>query len=205
MDVLNEKSKKRKRITVVLILLAIVFVLPIVWLGASYGARLSKIREIEQYYLSDPERFGEISAYFKELYSEGLFRARLAGGRLCLEYRDGNRNISSDERDVSEERAWLALTELREKDSSDSAYPVFSWVWAFYDGEGDLLLYLCAHSEPIKGRDVMIERDIKKSYLVYIDEDYKGTDSWLGIDTYGVTEKPFSDRWYFWDESDYSG
>ena len=204
MEDLKEKSKRRKRITVVLVILAVAVVLPIVWLGASYGARVSKIFEIKQYYLSDPERFGEISAYFKELYSEGLFRARLAGGRLCLEYRDGNENISSDERDVSEEYAWLALTELREKHSSDNSYPIFSWVRAFYDSEGDMLLYLCARSEPIEGRNVMIERDLKKSYLVYIEEDYNGTDSWLGIDTYGVTEKPFSDCWYFWVESDYS-
>lgn len=56
----------------------------------------------------------------------------------------------------------------------------------------------------IGGRDAAVEPDMTKAYLVYIDEDYSGTDSWLGIDTYGVKEKPFSDRWYFWIESDYS-
>lgn len=204
MEGLKEKSKTRKRITVILITLAVIFILTIGWFCASYGMRLSRIREIEQCYFSDPERFAEISEYFKALYSADLFRARLADGRLYPEYREGNGDISSDEWDASESRAWLALTELREKYPSDSSYPIFSWAWAFYDGEGDMLLYLCAYSEPIGGRDVTVEPDMTKAYLVYIDEGYNGTDSWLGIDTYGVKEKPFSDRWYFWIESDYS-
>lgn len=199
-------KKPKKRMTVILITLLVIFVLPIGWLFVSCGMRASRIGKIEGYYFSDSERFAEISEYFKALYSADLFRARLADGRLCLEYKDGSGNISSDERDVSQARVWLALAELRQKYSSDSPcpYPIFSRIWAFYDGKGDMLLYLCAYSEPIGGRDVMVEPDMTNAYLVYIDESYSGTDSWLGIDTYGVKEKPFSDRWYFWDESDYS-
>lgn len=202
---MDSSEKKRKWETVVWIALAVAFVFPIVSLGASYAARRLEIRKIEQYYLSDPERFDEISAYFKALYSEGLFRARLADGRLCLEYRDGEWNISSDERNASEERVWLTLAELREKYQPNSPYPIFSLVRAYYDGEGNLLLYLLARSEPIEGRDATVEHDITNAYLVYIDEDYGGTHSALGIDTYGVTAKPFADRWYSWEEWGYSG
>lgn len=192
---------KHKLITVIILLISLLFCL-IIWLIVSYCTRYSFV---EDCYFSNKEKFSDISMNFKELYSDNLCNAKLDGdsGKLGLHYKfskDNNEFIYSSEiNDCSGKSFVDALNQLQEQYEVNSEYPVFSSVDAYYDNDGNMLLYMQVFKKDIEKKQ--IEKEIVCYYLVYIDEGYHGNDSSIGIDKFGVTRNPFTDNWCVWSET----
>ena len=142
---------------------------------------------------------------FKELYSDNLCNAKLDGDseKLELHYKfskDNNEFIYSTEiNDCSGKSFVDALNQLQEQYEVNSEYPVFSSVDAYYDNDGNMLLYMQVFKKDIEKK--ANEKEIVCYYLVYIDEGYRGNDSSIGIDKFGVTRNPFTDNWCVWSET----
>ncbi len=192
---------KHKLITVIILLISLLFCL-IIWLIVSYCTRYSFV---EDCYFSNKEKFSDISMNFKELYSDNLCNAKLDGdsGKLELHYKfskDNNEFIYSAEINDCSGKSFLdALNQLQEQYEVNSEYPVFSSVDAYYDNDGNMLLYMQVFKKDIEKK--ANEKEIVCYYLVYIDEGYRGNDSSIGIDKFGVTRNPFTDNWCVWSET----
>ncbi|MDE7400180.1 MAG: hypothetical protein K2N06_11720 [Oscillospiraceae bacterium] len=80
--------------------------------------------------------------------------------------------------------------------------PFFSYIEAYYDEDGDMLLVMNAYLESLKFN----EDRAFNIYLVYADENYTGKPSSINIDRSGKVEKePFADKWRTWYKEGYSG
>lgn len=201
---------KRKIKIVIIIVLVLVLLIPIIWLGVSFAKDKSKYRMVENYYYSNTESFNEISSYFKNLYSEGLYRVQFPYtgdfNKIAL-YQDDNDDrttTTSSEKNVYDENFVSVLANLRNKYQANSEYPIFSNVRAYFDKDGDMQLIINAYSEPLKTKGDINTPDTRNIYLVYCDEGYDGECSFIGI---GSSDdiKPFSDRWCTWSAHDYLG
>lgn len=190
-----------KLITVIILLILFSFCL-IIWLIVTYCTRYSFV---EDYYFSNKEKFGDISTNFKELYSDNLCNAKLDGDseKLELHYKfskDNNDFIYSTEINDSSGKSFVdALNQLQEQYKANSEYPVFSYVDAYYDNDGNMLLYMQVFKKDIETK--ANEKEIVCYYLVYIDEGYHGNGSSIGIDKFGVTRNSFADNWSVWSET----
>ena len=197
-------SKTTIRRTIIItssIALIMAVLAPIVWMRVSIAAERSKYRRLEKYYYSDKDSFNAISSYFKGLYSEGLSSAEFSlsdADKVRMIFHDSDGKwLSSTEKDVSGEEFTSLLEGLRQKYEPKSEGSDFTSVYAYYDKEGDMLLIIPAYSEEIKKDTDELHTPYRmKYYLVYYDEEYSGTRSFLGIDKWGApNEKPFADRW----------
>ena len=186
-------KKLVRNIIIAVVALACVLV-PTILIFISYNADYNFTKNC---YFSNQNTFDEMSQYFKSLYIEGLSRAKFNGntGEISL-YNNSETEISNDELKV-------VLNNLREQYQTDSYFPPFSFVDAYYDSEGDMLLYMRAKVRHTNG-DGLNSPDLFISYLVYIDEGYSGKKAPLKISDY-KDAKPFSGNWCYWSESGYSG
>ena len=170
-----------------------------VWLIVSYCTRYSFV---EDCYFLNKEKFSNISMSFKEMYINNLYNAELDGNskKLKLHYRDSKDDndtiYSTVINDCSGKSYVDDLNQLREQYQVNSKYPVFTSIDAYYDRDGNMLLYMQMFKEDIKNKSN--EKEIVCYYLVYIDEGYHGNGSPLGIDKFGVNRNPFEDNWCVW-------
>lgn len=192
---------KHKLITVIILLISLLFCL-IIWLIVSYCTRYSFVKD---YYFSNKEKFSDISMNFKELYSDNLCKAKLDGDseKLELHYKFSKDNnefaYSTEIKDCSGKSFVDALNQLQEEYEENSEYPVFSSADAYYDNDGNMLLYMQVLKKDVEKK--ANEKEIVCYYLVYIDEEYHGNASSIGIDKFGVTRNPFTDNWCVWSET----
>lgn len=162
----------------------------------------------ENCYYSNDEELNQICSSFKEMYSDGLRQAELKGdtGELELSYRTEERGLYSETIDFSDTYCTDILNNLRQQYQPQSDYPVFSAIRAFYDDNGDMLLFVQAKKRALKKKSNDMESpDIRCYYLVYIDEGYSGHGSSLGIDNFEITSVPFADNWHTWSKDLYLG
>lgn len=187
-------KKQVRNIIIAIVILACVLV-PAILLFNSYNADYNFTKDC---YFSNQKTFDEMSQYFKSLYNEGLSCAKFNGntGEISL-YNDTETESSSND------ELKAVLNDLQKQYQNDSKYPPFSFVDAYYDSEGDMLLYMRAKVKKTNG-DGLNSPDLFICYLVYIDEDYSGKKAPLRISEY-KDAKPFSGNWCYWSESSYSG
>lgn len=188
---------KHKRIMIIAIVLLILIMCPIVFYCTRYDF-------IKRYYFANKEKFNDISDSFKEMYSYGLYRAELDGdnGELELSYRltdDNNETVYSEEiTDCSGKSCLNALNQLREQYNGNNS-SAFSYVRADYDDGGNMLLSISVKSKNIIENG---EAKIFCYYIVYVDEDYNGSGSDLGIDRFGVSRDTlFAGNWGYWSKT----
>ena len=187
-------NKKQSRIIVIAIVALACVLVPAILLFNSYNADYNFTKSC---YFSNQKTLDNLSQYFKSLYIEGLSRAKFNGntGEISL-YNNSETEISNDELKV-------VLNNLREQYQTDSYFPPFSFVDAYYDSEGDMLLYMRAKVKHTNG-DGLNSPDLFICYLVYIDEDYSGKKAPLRISDY-KDARPVSGNWCYLSESGYSG
>lgn len=186
--------KKYIIIAVVLIVLAGVILFPV--LRQAYNNS-----KVKNYYKNNKETFQLFVDEFKKLYSNGIKSISYTDEYgFILKSEDKQDKIESD----SEKCRTVAdgLKELKDKYQQNSDLPVFTYVAACFDDNGNMLLYLSVKgSEPFKKSN---DPDEYRScyYLIYIDDDYRDSGSPFAIDSFisesGVREKPFEDNWYIW-------
>ncbi len=190
----KRKLKKYIIIAVVLIVLVGVILFPV--LRQAYNNS-----KVKNYYKNNKETFQLFVDEFKKLYSNGIKSISYTDEYgFILKSEDKQDKIESD----SEKCRTVAdgLKELKDKYQQNSDLPVFTYVAACFDDNGNMLLYLSVKgSEPFKKSN---DPDEYRScyYLIYIDDDYRGSGSPFAIDSFisesGVREKPFEDNWYIW-------
>ena len=203
---LGEKSiandKKSFKISVIVSVIILILLSPFILLGISYGAEMYKYSRVEHFYYENEEYLNKLSDYFKKLYVENLSSVTLNSGlfeegTLWFNYRKTDEESPAYPmvKDISEEPVYVSLLELKNKYTDNSFYSPSLYIKAYYDNEGDMLLFTSPHSEKQKKAD-----EIRHYFLVYIDENYDGSNSSIGIDTFGVSHKPFSENWHTWSE-----
>lgn len=191
---------KRMAKKIVIIAFLLVLLALIGYIMISYYTRNDFVKNC---YYSNQQDFDNIAMYFKDLYSEDLRSAKFNGAtdELTLSFiitdENNDTSYSSEVRDCSDESFSIALDSLKAQYQENSEHSVFSRICAYYD-DGNMLLYVEAQDEAISNTDEMI-----CYYIVYIDEDYDGNHSALGIDKFGVTREPFSGNWCVWSQKDY--
>ena len=186
--------KKYIIIAMVLIVLAGVILFPV--LRQAYNNS-----KVKNYYKSNKETFQLFVDEFKKLYSNGIKSISYTDEYgFILKSEDKQEKIESD----SEKCRTVAdgLKELKDKYQQNSDLPVFTYAAACFDDNGNMLLYLSVKgTEPFKKNN---DSDEYRTcwYIIYIDEDYRGSGSPFAIDSFisesGVREKPFEDNWYIW-------
>lgn len=186
-------KKLVRNIIIAIVALACVLV-PTILIFISYNADYNFTKKC---YFSNQKTFDEMSQYFKSLYIEGLSRAKFNGntGEISL-YSDSETEISNDELKA-------VLNNLQKQYQTDSKYPPFSFVDAYYDSDGNMLLYMRAKVKKTNG-DGLNSPDLFICYLVYIDEDYSGKKAPLRIAD-NKDARPVSGNWCYLSESGYSG
>ena len=190
----KRKLKKYIIIAVVLIVLVGVILFPV--LRQAYNNS-----KVKNYYKNNKETFQLFVDEFKKLYSNGIKSISYTDEYgFILKSEDKQDKIESD----SEKCRTVAdgLKELKDKYQQNSDLPVFTYVAACFDDNGNMLLYLSVKgSEPFKKSNAPDEYR-SCYYLIYIDDDYRGSGSPFSIDSFisesGVREKPFEDNWYIW-------
>lgn len=179
-------SMKRKRITIAIIIILplLIIISSALFLTAYYYA---PYRYVENCFYSNKQDFEMLAGYFKEPQGDGAISEKI------------NEN---DLPEALQKEAKAILGNLQEQYQKDSDYPVFTSVYADYDENGNVLLYLQVKKEKLKNKDGIDSPDIRCYYLVYIDENYNGS-SGLHIDK--KQKNPFCDNWYSWSSDTYSG
>lgn len=187
----KRKLKEYIIIAVVLIVLAGVILFPV--LRQAYNNS-----KVKNYYKNNKETFQLFVDEFKKLYSNGIKSISYTDEYgFILKSEDKQDKIESD----SEKCRTIAdgLKELKDKYQQNSDLPVFTYVAACFDDNGNMLLYLSVKgSEPFKKSN---DPDEYRScyYLIYIDDDYRDSGSpFAFIRKSGVTQEPFEDNWYIW-------
>lgn len=190
------KRKLKKYIIIALVLIVLVGVILFPVLRQAYNNS-----KVKNYYKNNKETFQLFVDEFKKLYSNGIKSISYTDEYgFILKSEDKQEKIESD----SEKCRTVAdgLKELKDKYQQNSDLPVFTYVAACFDDNGNMLLYLSVKgSEPFKKSN---DPDEYRScyYLIYIDDDYRGSGSPFAIDSFisesGVREKPFEDNWYIW-------
>lgn len=195
--------KIKKWWQIIRIVVTVLLFLPLIYLGVSFGvsyrADKLKYKKIENYYHADSESFDAIVEDFKSCYKENLYEIKFNYNNTYLDYKlkhadsNGETVYSSEKKDCSDASFIRKLSKLREKYQKNCEYPVFSDIYAYYDKRGKMLLYMQVYNERISAEEKGCY------YLVYIEEDYSGNGSSLGIDSYGTIDRePFTDNWYTW-------
>lgn len=190
----KQNLKKYIIIAMVLIVLAGVILFPV--LRQAYNNS-----KVKNYYKNNKETFQLFVDEFKKLYSNGIKSISYTDEYgFILKSEDKQDKIESD----SEKCRTVAdgLKELKDKYQQNSDLPVFTYAAACFDDNGNMLLYLSVKgTEPFKKNN---DSDEYRTcwYIIYIDEDYRGSGSPFAIDSFisesGVREKPFEDNWYIW-------
>lgn len=129
---------------------------------------------------SNKDDFEKLPDYIKSLYSEGTTHIDI-----------------TEESDCKEINAILAG--LKKQYQKDSPYPVFSYVDAYYDKDGDVMFMIPVRKEKLPKKNGVESPDIRYYYLVYIDDGYDGHSSYI------KDKKPFSGNWRTWSADRYSG
>lgn len=180
-----------------LIILFIVLISPIIFIIIINVENSSKPRIIEEYYHSNHDDLNKTAAYFKQLYSDELTHAKIGNdGTLKLEFSTS----ANSEIDVSSESVYMILNNLHEKYKQESYLPNFTFVRAYYDKNGNMLLYMNARSQKFNKSKKTTINDYRAYYLVYIDENYNGVNPSIAINSYS-DKKPFTDNWFTWSDN----
>ncbi|MCM1508619.1 MAG: hypothetical protein NC177_16030 [Ruminococcus flavefaciens] len=129
---------------------------------------------------SNKDDFERLPDYVKSLYSEGTTHITIKENSDCKEIN-------------------AILAGLKKQYQKDSPYPVFSSVDVHYDSDGDVMFMITARKEKLPKSNGIESPDIRYYSLVYIDEDYDGSSSYI------KDKKPFSDNWRTWSADRYSG
>ncbi len=197
------KSRTQKIIVVALLIL-IVF---IGYIMISYYTRNDFVKNC---YYTNQQDFDNIAVYFENLYSDNLYSAEFDADtdELILSFKITDENnessYSSEIRNCSNESFSIALDNLRAKYQGNSDYPVFYGIYAYYDN-GHMLLHICVQSKAMR-KGLYNTGDIYRYYIVYIDEEYNGNYSKIGIDSFNVTrDTAFSGNWCYWSKKDSLG
>lgn len=192
-------TSKQKRGWIIWGVVMVIILLPLFYLGISFYVDALKYKRIENYYHENKESFNSIVEYYDKLYQENLYEVKYDCDNSYLEcklkYTNDSKETtySFEEVDCTDERFLEELSKLREKYQRNCDYLVFSDIRAYYDNEGNMLLYVQAYNEKIS------TDERRNYYLVYIEEGYNGNGSSLGIDSFGmVIREPFTDNWYTW-------
>lgn len=112
-------------------------------------------------------------------------------------YAEGESFVMLDEESGHDEIMPI-LDALREKYQSDSEYPVFTAVEAYFDKDGDVLFLIQVKKHRLKNGDGINSPDIRCYCLVYVDEAYDG-------DQRFADGKPIWGSWHTWSFDTYSG
>lgn len=134
---------------------------------------------IENCLYSNKDEFEQLTVYVRDLYTEG-------DKRIKINEESGREEIKA------------ILGRLREQYQKDSDYTVFSSIDAYFDNDGDMLFYIWAKAEKLKGGDGIDSPDIRCYDLVYVDEGYDG-------DQPVKDKEPFWGNWRTWSSNTYSG
>ena len=187
------KRKLKKYIIIAVVLIVLVGVILFLVLRQAYNNS-----KVKNYYKNNKETFQLFVDEFKKLYSNGIKSISYTDEYgFILKSEDKQDKIESD----SEKCRTVAdgLKELKDKYQQNSDLPVFTYVAACFDDNGNMLLYLSVKgSEPFKKSN---DPDEYRScyYLIYIDDDYRDSGSpFAFIRKSGVTQEPFEDNWYIW-------
>ena len=193
------KIYNQKRTWIIGIVVAVLISLPILYCVGAFCADKLKYKKVEKYYYADTESFDSIVKYFEGLYKDNLYEVEYDCDNTYLEhklkYTDdlGETIYSFEEVECKNEHYVSDLSKLREKYQKNSEYPVFYGIYACYDKDGKMLLYMEVYNEKIS------EEEARRYYLVYIEDEYSGNGSYIGIDSFGmITREPFTDNWYTW-------
>ncbi len=192
------KSKK-KRGRIIGIIITVLFLMPIIFLCALICMDILKYKRIEFYYYANKKSFETIVEYFDNLYMENLHEVRFGIDTTCLEFKlkyidaNGEVNYLGETVACANTSFVKELSQLREKYQKKCDYPVFSSIYAYYDEEGKMLLYMQVYNEKLSTEEA------RSYYLVYIEDGYSGSHSSLAIDSWGtITREPFTANWYTW-------
>ena len=193
---MNNKSKRKKAFLIVAVCAIASILLLFPFLRQAYNNS-----KVKNYYKNNKETFQLFVDEFKKLYSNGIKSISYTDEYgFILKSEDKQDKIESD----SEKCRTVAdgLKKLKDKYQQNSDLPVFNYAAACFDDNGNMLLYfLVKCSEPFKKSN---DSDEYRTcyYLIYIDDDYRGSGSPFAIDTSisksGVTDKPFEDNWHIW-------
>lgn len=193
------KNGSQRRAWIIGIVVAVLISLPILYCVGAYCADKLKYKKIEKYYHADAESFDSIVKYFEGLYKDNLCKVEYHCDNTYLEYKlkytddFGETTYSFEEVECKNEHFVSDLTKLQEKYQKKCDYSIFWGIRAYYDEEGKMLLYTEVYNEKVS------EEEVRRYYLVYIEDGYSGNSSPLGIDSFGiVTKEPFTDNWYTW-------
>lgn len=145
-------------------------------------------RYTQKCYFDNEQAFDSLAEYFSQSYEPSLncIEYNLNDSTLTRYYSEKSISCECDNEFINSK-----LTELHNNYKNDSNSTIFSFVHAYYDNSGNMLLYIIVKSN--KRND-----SIRNNYLVYIDESYDGHSSDLSIDTYNISRKPFSGNWCYW-------
>ena len=193
---MNNKSKRKKAFLIVAVCAIASILLLFPFLRQAYNNS-----KVKNYCKNNKETFQLFVDEFKKLYSNGIKSISYTDEYgFILKSEDKQDKIESD----SEKCRTVAdgLKELKDKYQQNSDLPVFTYAAACFDDNDNMLLYLSVKgTEPFKKNN---DSDEYRTcwYIIYIDEDYRGSGSPFAIDSFisesGVREKPFEDNWYIW-------
>lgn len=190
---MHNKSKRIKLFLLIGICVVVSIIILLPFLRQAYNNS-----QVKGYYKDNKDTFQSFVDEFKKLYSNDIRSISYTDKYgFILNSKDNQDKIGSD----SEQCRAVAggLKELRDKYQPNSDLPVFTYVAACFDDNGNMLLYLSVKgSEPFKKSN---DPDEYRScyYLIYIDDDYRDSGSpFAFIRKSGVTQEPFEDNWYIW-------
>lgn len=179
---------RKKTVKALVVFILLIIPISLFMIGYIKNVYLKK-EYVEMFYKDNPQTFDEIATFFKQNFTESISTIQYDQEKHILEKRYKESYTYSD---CSGEKFDIALSQLRDEYQQDSEYKVFSFIRAFFDESGNMLLYLVVKSEK------NTEDKIRNYYLVYIDDEYNGHGSELAIDSPKLSTKPFCKNWYYW-------
>lgn len=196
---MENKAKSKKRFLIIAICAVIAIAVALLFMPM-FRQIYYKI-QVKGYYKDNKETFQLFVDEFKKLYSNGIKSISYTDKYgFLLNLDDKQDKIGTDSpicRTVAD-----GLKKLKDKYQQNSDLRVFTYVSACFDDNGNMLLYLSVKgSKPFRKSN---DSDEYRTcwYLIYIDDDYKGSGSPFAIDSFisesGVREKPFEDNWHIW-------
>ena len=199
---MGDKQKVKRKMIKAFLTLTILFI------AISIGVFIYKDEiYVKRICLDNKNSFNSIAETFKNVYDDGLYSASYSLNSSEI----ARRFHPNDGRKINEEDVWVdcngidtvlgMLNEKYQNEDNDSllmSTGAFDTVYAYYDENGNMMLYLTAKTVSINKRRNSTDPDnVRRYYLVYIDDDYNADRTDLAIETNYKQVDPLYGNWYF--------